>query len=105
MEASIMHLTLTDTALHWFETAYPLNQGESIRFFGKLYGNTAVHDGFSVGMKLDTPEKHIILADYTANGRTYFISQDDQWFFSRYHLEIDFDVTAESPIYNFSLAD
>lgn len=97
-----MKLTLTSTAQNWFESSYPLEQGESLRFFGKLYGNTDVHDGFSVGMKLDDPKQHDLLASCELNGRTYFTSQDDDWFFSRYNLEVDFDSETETPIYNFS---
>lgn len=33
-----MQLTITETARQWFEESYPLEEGESIRFFGKLYG-------------------------------------------------------------------
>lgn len=97
-----MQLTITETAHQWFEESYPLEEGESIRFFGKLYGKTDVHDGFSVGMKIDNPAEHDLLAKLEENGRTYFASKDDDWFFARYDLEVDFDTEHEAPIYNFT---
>lgn len=96
-----MDITLTEKAIHWFEEDYPLDEGDSIRFFGKTYGNTEVHEGFSVGMTLDQPEDHEILGKKEVNGRTYFTAKHDDWFFSRYNLEIDFDNEREEPIYHF----
>lgn len=96
-----MKLTLTDKAIQWFEEGYPLAEGESIRLFGKTYGNTEVHDGFSVGMKSSDPDKHEILARVDHNNRTYFASKDDEWFFNGYDLEVDFDFDMEMPLYHF----
>lgn len=96
-----MKLTVTDTATAWFENEYPLDKGESIRFFGKAYGKTEVHDGFSVGMKLSNPEKHDVIAKHEENDRTYFAAEDDEWFFNGYDLEVDFDLESEAPIYHF----
>lgn len=100
-----MKLTLTDTAIEWFENEYPLAEGESIRFFGKTYGKTEVHDGFSVGIKMSDPNKHKLLGSFEENGRIYFASTDDEWFFNRYDFEVDFDIESETPIYHFTQKD
>ncbi|EQC78140.1 hypothetical protein HSIEG1_339 [Enterococcus sp. HSIEG1] len=37
-----------------------VDQGSGVRFFGKIYGKTQIHDGFSVGMSVDKPENPIV---------------------------------------------
>ena len=67
-----MKITLKDEAIKWFENKFPLKNGESVRFFGKTYGNTEVHEGFSVGMQMDTPDNHADILTLTEeNGRQY----------------------------------
>jgi len=97
-----MEITLTDKAIQWFENEYPLDEGEAIRFFGKAYGSTEVHEGFSVGMKMSNPEDFEVSSKMEVNGRTYFTAQEDDWFFNPYDLNIDFDTDAEVPIYHFN---
>lgn len=96
-----MEITLTNNAIRWFEEEYPLDKGEAIRFFGKTYGKTEVHEGFSLGMALDNLEDYEILAKKEINERTYFAGKQDDWFFSGYNLEVDFDEEKEEPIYHF----
>lgn len=95
-----MKLEVTDKAVQWFEDELSLDKGNAIRFFGKTYGNTEVHEGFSVGMSVDQPDNEP-LAKKEIHGVTYFVGKEDEWFFSGYDLEIDFDNEREEPIYHF----
>lgn len=98
-----MKITLSNQASQWFEDKFPLNSGEAVRFFGKTYGQTEVHDGFSVGIELDDPEMSDgILASTKVNDRTYFINSEDEWFFNGYDLSIDIDDTYNEPSYHFT---
>lgn len=96
----MMKIEVTDKAVSWFEKELLLEEGDAIRFFGKTYGNTEVHDGFSVGMSVDQPGSDV-LGKTEINGITYFAGEQDDWFFSRYDLEIDFDENKDEPIYHF----
>lgn len=97
-----MNITLSEQATNWFETQFPLNEGEAVRFFGKTYGKTEVHEGFSVGLELDDPKKaDDILASTEVNNRTYFINMEDEWFFSGYDLNIGLDEQFNEPSYHF----
>lgn len=99
-----MKITLSEPATQWFETQFPLNEGEAVRFFGKTYGNTEIHDGFSVGMELEDPEnQENILASTTINNRTYFVTKEDDWFFSGYDLKITIDDQFKEPSYRFEM--
>ncbi|WP_208559841.1 HesB/YadR/YfhF family protein [Marinilactibacillus kalidii] len=95
-----MKLALTEKAVQWFEEEFALDKGKAIRFFGKTYGNTEVHEGFSVGLSVDQPEGEP-LAKKEINGITYFAGKEDEWFFNGYDLEIDFDYDREDLIYHF----
>lgn len=98
-----MEITLSDKAIQWFETKFPLNEGEAVRFFGKVYGKTEVHDGFSVGLQLDDPEKNDnIIASTEINNRTYFTTQEDAWFFNGYDLAVDLNEDLKEPSYHFN---
>lgn len=97
-----MDIKLTDNATKWFEEKFPLNDGEAVRFFGKTYGKTEVHDGFSLGVQVDNPENHEdILSSTEVNGRKYFTTREDEWFFNGYDLEVDVNEELDEPKYHF----
>lgn len=98
-----MKITLSEEAIKWFENEFPLNKGEAVRFFGKTYGKTEVHEGFSIGVELDDPKNiENILASTEIDKRIYFISSEDEWFFSGYDLSIEIDGRYEEPSYHFN---
>lgn len=98
-----MKIKLTPKAASWYEEHLPLETGEGVRFFGKTYGKTNVHNGFSVGMQIDNYEDYEeIIAHETVNDRHYFAAKEDEWFFSGYDLEIDLDDSTNEPFYIFT---
>lgn len=100
-----MKITLSEKAIQWFENKFPLNEGEAVRFFGKVYGNTEVHEGFSLGLEMDSPENYSdddISGLAEENNRQYFTTKEDDWFFSRYDLEIDLNDDLNEPSYHFN---
>ena len=97
-----MKILLTDEAIRWFEETIPLHEGEAVRFFGKTYGNTGVHEGFSLGIQTDkTGNYDEVLAVAEENGRKYFTAKEDQWFFDGYDLKIDIGSEYNEPSYHF----
>ena len=97
-----MNITLTDDAIRWFEEKIPLHEGEAVRFFGKIYGNTEAHEGFSLGIQTDKVENYeSSLAVTEENGRKYFTAIDDKWFFEGYDLEVRVDEEYKEPSYHF----
>ena len=61
-----MKIEITDSAKEWFENEVGLEKGNGVRFLGKVYGNTEVHEGFSVGMEVTQPGD--VLAETINNG-------------------------------------
>ena len=42
-----MKIEINDEAAKWYEDNVDLKPGNGIRFYGKVYGKTMVHEGFS----------------------------------------------------------
>ena len=96
-----MSITVTDAASHWFKTELDLpDEGAGIRFFGKVYGKTQVHDGFSVGMTRDDQPVNPIV-ETQKDGVHYFVDDSDAWFFNNLNLTIDYDQKRDEPKYLF----
>lgn len=94
-----MKISIIESAQDWFENEVGLEKGAGVRFSGKVYGKTEVHEGFSVGMEVAQPDD--VLAKTVVNGITYFIDKHDEWFFSGYDLQVSFDKERDEPIYHF----
>ena len=94
-----MKLTITPKAQEWFKREIELGDNQGIKFYGKVYGKTQVHDGFSVGMSVDIPENPLIEED--VNGMTFFVEEADEWFFKGYDLVVDYDTELNEPKYEF----
>lgn len=69
-----MKIEITDSAKEWFENEVGLEKGSGIRFLGKVYGSTEVHEGFSVGMEVTQPAE--VLAKTIIDGIIYFIDKN-----------------------------
>lgn len=99
-ENVFMKITVTDQASKWFQDEMGLSNGRGVRFYGKVYGKTPVHDGFSLALTPDDhPDKPYAIAQ--KDGVNYFVQEDDRWFFKGYDLVIDYDASADSPQYNY----
>jgi uncharacterized protein YneR len=94
-----MKLTITPKAQEWFKKELKLADGQGIKFYGKVYGKTQVHDGFSVGMSGDTPESPLVKTK--GEDQLFYIEESDEWFFKGYDLVVDYDTELDEPKYDF----
>lgn len=95
-----MKITVTPEVLDWFKKEIVLDNNQGIRFFGKVYGSTQVHDGFSVGMSVDRPENP--LYQTTIENLLFFVEESDEWFFKGYDMDVVYDAKLKEPSYRFS---
>lgn len=95
-----MNLTITPEALAWFKREIDLEADMGIKFFGKVYGSTQVHDGFSIGMSVDRPEN--TLSENEIDGILFFTEKADDWFFKGYDLTVGYDEKLDEPKYIFT---
>lgn len=94
-----MKLTITPKAQTWFKQEVVLSEGQGIKFYGKVYGKTQVHEGFSVGMAVDIPESPLI--EEKIDDLLFFIEEADEWFFKGYDLVVDYNPELDEPKYEF----
>lgn len=95
-----MNLTITPQAMDWFKREIALEKGMGVQFFGKVYGKTDVHEGFSVGLSVATPEETMV--QVTNENYLFFIDKVDDWFFKGYDLTVDYDPSLDEPMYRFT---
>lgn len=94
-----MFITVDPKASQWFQSEMEVKKGESIRFLGKVYGETEIHEGFSIGIRLEAPKNP--LAQTIVDGITYYIETQDEWFFHSHNLEVKMDSKLNEPSYHF----
>lgn len=73
-----MKLTISKEAAAWYIQEMELQAGDSIKFFGKVYGK----DGFSFAlakMEPSRPEVEVIIDDVR-----FYVERADAWFFSKH---------------------
>ncbi|GAA3615106.1 hypothetical protein GCM10022296_18800 [Secundilactobacillus similis DSM 23365 = JCM 2765] len=95
-----MKIIVTDQASKWFQDEMGLTPGRGVRFYGKVYGKTPVHDGFSLGLTPDD-ELGAPYAVTQKDGVNYFVPEGDQWFFKGYDLTISYDPKVDGPKYDY----
>lgn len=84
-----MNIVITDQALKWFFDEMEVQSGDCIRFYARYGGSNPFHEGFSLGMSKDDPLNPSIVLE--REGITFYIEEDDVWFFDEHNLIVDFD--------------
>lgn len=95
-----MKLNISDQAHAWYIDEMGLEEGDGVRFYGKVYGSTEVHDNFSVAISMGTPNDPLVTE--TRDGITYFIEKDDEWFFKGYNFQVAYSEELEEVTYHFN---
>lgn len=101
LEDSLMKLIVTDAASKWFQDEVGVKSGNGVRFFGKVYGKTPVHDGFSLGMTRDD-RKLSAAVETVKDGVRYFVDGQDEWFFKGLDFKVDYDEQTDGPKYEYT---
>lgn len=97
-----MKLTISDKAHHWFIDEMGLEKGDGVRFLGKVYGKTEVHDNFSVALNVSQPNDSLV--EEKIDGIIYFIEKSDDWFFSGYDFQVEYNEELDEVSYHFHKA-
>ena len=99
-----MKLIITDAASRWFRDEMGLEPGNGIKFYGKTYGQTEVHHGFSQGFtREDKPVDPIL--EVKKDDINYHIDSLDEWFFKDLITTVDCDAQADGPVFHFQHED
>ena len=99
-----MKLIITDAASQWFRDEMGLEPGNGVKFYGKTYGQTEVHHGFSQGFtREDKPVDPIL--EVKKDGINYHIDSLDEWFFKDFITTVDYDPQVDGLVFHFQHED
>ncbi|MBD5807168.1 HesB/YadR/YfhF family protein [Limosilactobacillus walteri] len=99
-----MKLIITDAASKWFRDEMGLQTGNGIKFYGKTYGQTEVHHGFSQGFTREDQAVDPIL-EVEKDGINYHIDSLDDWFFKGLITTVDYSGEEDGPVFHFQHED
>lgn len=89
-----MNLSVSKEAAAWYIEEMGLNKGDSVKFFGKVYGK----NGFSIALTVMEPSRPLTLVE--VSGINFYVEKSDSWFFEEVNLDITMDETIKEPKYD-----
>ncbi|KAA9021034.1 HesB/YadR/YfhF family protein [Niallia endozanthoxylica] len=93
-----MQITMSDKAVEWYKEDLSLTEGDFVRFYVRYGGLNSFVKGFSLGIDKDRPEQSHTRME--KDGITFFIEDDDTWYFDDKDLLIDFNEKLEEPVFS-----
>ncbi|MFC3886054.1 HesB/YadR/YfhF family protein [Bacillus songklensis] len=95
-----MNITVTNEAFQWYKDEFDLQSGDKVKFFVRYGGCSTVQKGFSLGVGKQEPV--LIGAQAEIEGITFYIEDQDLWYFENRNLVVSFDETKGEPEFSIS---
>lgn len=92
-----MRITVSSQAHTWFKQEMGISHGRGVRFMGKVYGCSPIHESFSLAIEVNEPSQPYAMT--IIEDIPYYVEQGDEWFFEGYDFEIHFDDVLDEPAY------
>lgn len=93
----MMKIVLSEEALNWFKEEMDVESGDCVNFYARYGGSSPLHDGFSLGVKMDKPEEIAVQTEH--DGILFYIESRDAWFFDGHDLHVQVDLQLNEPTY------
>lgn len=90
---------MTDEAYKWYQEELDLEKEANVRFFVRYGGLGGQVPGFSLG--ISEAEAENIHTSIEINGVTFFIEEDDAWYFEGKDLVITFNQELKEPRFTY----
>lgn len=90
-----MQISMSDKVVQWYKEDLSLAEGDFVRFYVRYGGFNSFIKGFSLGIDRDTPEQSHIQME--KDGITFYIEDDDSWYFDDKDLIIEFNEQSKEP--------
>ncbi|MGF2615974.1 hypothetical protein FZC84_11510 [Rossellomorea vietnamensis] len=94
-----MNISFSDKALNWFKEEMDIEEGDFIRFYVRYGGSSPLHESFSLGVNKEEPID--MGTKKEVDGTTFFIEENDQWFFMEHDLHVNFNDELHEPSYEY----
>lgn len=95
-----MNISISKDAANWYKDELLLQDGDSLCFFVRYGGESTIHKGFSLGIRKDIPIQAATVVSEI--GITFYIEQDDEWYFDGHDLSITYKKADEDPTFHFT---
>ena len=82
-----MKIVLSNEALNWFKEEMAVVSGDSIQFFARYGGASPLHEGFSLGVRMEEPDE--VAVETELEGVRYYIERRDEWYFVDHDLHVN----------------
>jgi len=95
-----LNIKISNEAVDWYKEELTLSSGAYIRFFVRYGGHSNIQAGFSLGISQERPVHPIVLTEQ--DGVTFFIEENDLWFFDGHDLIIGFNEKLGEPEFSYA---
>lgn len=82
----MVKIRISDEAINWFKDEMDAEPGEAIQFFARYGGSSKLHEGFSLGVMKQQPDK--VAAEVTESDVRYYVEESDSWYFADHDLHV-----------------
>lgn len=94
-----MNISFSDEALKWFKEEMDIEEGDFVRFYVRYGGSSPLHESFSLGVNKEEPID--IGTKKEVDGTTFFVEENDLWFFMEHDLYVNFNEKLHEPSYEY----
>jgi uncharacterized protein YneR len=96
-----MDIVISKSALQWFKEEVELKTGDKVKFYPKVYGNSPVQEGFSLGFTVDN-EPIDMITKFESEGILFYIEERDLWFFNDHDLQVSYNEEKDEVEYSYT---
>ncbi|WP_079480078.1 HesB/YadR/YfhF family protein [Halobacillus salinus] len=94
-----MNLTVTEEAAKWYEEELDVTNKTSLRFYVRYGGVGGLQPGFSLGIKFEEPQEPLVQTE--VGNITFFIEEDDEWYFADHSLQVELNEKWDEPEFQY----
>ncbi|KHE72689.1 HesB/YadR/YfhF family protein [Halobacillus sp. BBL2006] len=94
-----MNLTVSEEAAKWYEDELDVEGKANLRFYVRYGGVGGLQPGFSLAIKFEDPQAPI--AETKVGNITYFVEEDDEWYFDNHSLKVELDEKWNEPDFQY----
>ncbi len=94
-----MKIQISEDAAKWYKDELELESPSHVRFYVRYGGFGGNIPGFSLGINVEEPEE--IHSSAKVDHITFFVDQDDAWYFEEKDLQIDYNPKMKEPEFHY----
>lgn len=88
-----MNINVSKEAFSWFLEEMNATNGDYIKFFVRYGGVSSISDSYSLGVSKENPSD--VIASCEIDNITFYIEEEDAWYFNGYDLHVKYNVDAD----------